>query len=114
MIKYLRWNTANKRVKDLIANTNFDEVHINDKAGNYTFLVNMPSGEYIELWLSPSDINAIWYCNGDEKACINPKRHLVARKFVYELYKAIRQRTNINKVERAFYKVIDGAFNASF
>lgn len=113
MIKYLRWNTANKRVKDLIANTNFDEVYINDKAGDYTFLIDIPSGEHIELWLSPSDIDVVWYCNGDERACIHPKRHLTGRKLAYELYKAISQRTNTNEVERAFYKIIDGVFKAS-
>ena len=114
MIKYLRWNTANKRVKDLITNSNFDEVHINDKAGNYTFLVDMPSGEHIELWLNPSDIDVVWYCYGNERACINPNRHLVAKKFAYELYKAISRRANVNEVERAFYKIIDGAFKTSF
>lgn len=110
MIKYLRWNTANKRIKDLIANTNFDEVRINDKAGDYTFLIDMPSGEHIELWLRPSHIDIVWYCNRNERAAIDVDKHLIAKRFVFELYKAIVRRTSINEIERAFYKIVDGIF----
>lgn len=111
MIKYLRWNTANKRLKDLIANTNFDEVYINNKAGNYTFLIDMPAGEHIELWLNPSDIDVVWYCNSNERACINPRRHLVAKEFVHKLYFSIRMRKHISEIERDFFTTVRGCFS---
>lgn len=111
MIKYLRWNTANKRIKDLINNTNFNEVRISDKAGDYTFLIDMPSGEHIELWLGRSYIGTVWYCNGEEKASINANRYPIARKFVYELYKAVESRKDKNDIEKTFSEVVDGAFH---
>lgn len=111
MIKYLRWNTANKRLKDLIANTNFDEVYINNKAGDYTFLIDMPSGEHVELWLSPSDIDVVWYCNNDERACINPRRHFIAKEFVHKLYFSIRMRKHINEIERDFFTTVRDCFS---
>ena len=111
MIKYLRWNTANKRIKDLINNADFNKVRMSRVGMGNIFLASMPSGEDVEIWLSPSHIDFVWYSNGDERGPINPNRHPIARKFVYKLYNVIKSRKDNNDVEQAFYKVVNGAFH---
>ena len=106
-MKYLHWKTLNKRLRKLQTSYMLHTVSIS-LAGNYTYLVDFPSGEHIEFWLWPTENNGTVYYNyNSEIGHIKWEKHIDGRRLAYCIFDALKEKEKLNDDEQRFYRFIN-------
>ena len=105
-MKYLHWKTVAKLMRELSDNDSLDNISI-DKAGDFTFLVDFPSGEHIEFWLWPGFINgSVRYNKNGKLGYLLWKKHREPKNLALAVFNVIKNRKTRNNIENDFYNFL--------
>lgn len=105
--KTLHYKTTIKRLKDLINHPDFNELKVSGNPSIYTYFIDFPTGETVEVWTGASEIVRVVYHNAErtERGELKGSNEF-AGKFINCAYLHLDESNELNEVERTFIKEI--------